>query len=365
MAESQSGGDKTESATPKRRADARKEGNVAKSQELTQSVMMLCASVFLAKYAPYLMKTLAGITRTILANCAKINISYDNLQSYGAWLIVSFFRIVAPFMAFIFVIAFLVTYCQVGNLVKEFKFDMKRLNPFKGLKGVFSVKTVVKFVVDIIKLLIIGVFVVKATKTFLPEILNLTDVTVAQIVSFIGRMIYWMFLRVFFYMFLIALLDFAFQRWKYEEDLKMTKQEVKDEMKSREGDPQVKAKIRQIQMQMARQRMFSEIPEADVVITNPIHYAIAVKYDMQAMGAPRVVAKGARMIAQRIKEIARENNVPIVENKPLARALYKSVDLGEEVPGKLYQAVAEVLAYVYQLNQQKMDKVNQQFSGAV
>lgn len=364
MAESESGGDKTENATPKRRQDARKEGNICKSQEISASVLLMSGLFALSKLAPHIMKDLSLVVTTLFENCAKIVVSFDTLHIHSVWFVMTFFRMVAPFMIVIFVVAYLVNYIQVGNVVKKFKVDLKKLNPFKGMKGVFSMKTAIKFFVDIVKLIIIVTLVIKAAKRFIPEIISLTDASVAQMVYFTGKLIYWILIRIFSYMFLIALLDFAFQKWKYEEDLKMTKQEVKDEMKTRDGDPQVKAKIRRVQMQMARQRMFAEIPEADVVITNPIHYAIVVKYDMEKGGAPRVVAKGARMVAQKIKEIARENNVPIVENKPLARALYKSVELGEEVPGKLYQAVAEVLAYVYQLNQQKMNTINQQFSTA-
>lgn len=361
MAENEAGSDKTEVATPKKREDSRKEGQVCVSQELTKTVILLVGVFFLSMYAPGLTRNLEYALRVILTNAASIEISFDTIPAYSVWLMITIFKSILPAMLTLAVVAYLITFAQVGPLIKPLKVDIKKLNPISKLKQLGSSKTLVKFVVDFVKLIIISVLVWKTIKKGIPDLMSLADMELRQIMLFTGQFIYWLLIKIFFFIFIVSIFDYAYQKWKYEEDLKMTKQEVQDEIKSREGDPKVKAKIRQIQMQMARQRMFQAIPEADVVITNPIHYAIAIKYDMQSMAAPKVVAKGARNIAQKIKDIARENNVPIVENKPLARALYKSVEIDGDVPEKLYQAVAEILAYVYQLNKQKMSDINKQF----
>ena len=365
MAENDAGTEKTERATPKRRDDVRKEGQVCTSKEFSQAVILLAGIFFLNLYMPFLMSDMRNLLVEVLSNASDVEISFDTMPVCSVWFIFRFFRLIFLPVIFFAVVAYFVTFAQVGPLIKEFKIDLKKLNPLKGMKSLFSSRTAVRMVVDIVKLIVISFVFYRAVTLFLPEMFNLADMELDQIMAFTGHLIFWLLVRIFFLMLIVSFFDYAFQKWRYEEDIKMTKQEVKDEMKNREGDPQIKARIRAIQMQLARQRMFAKIPQADVVITNPVHYAIAVQYDIEAMSAPKVVAKGARKIAQKIKDIAMEHNIPIVENKPLAQALYKSVEVDQEVPAKLYQSVAEVLAYVYQLNRRKMEEVNRKFEPAM
>jgi flagellar biosynthetic protein FlhB len=217
------------------------------------------------------------------------------------------------------------------------------------MKRFVSLKSLVELGKSIIKILFIGGIAYLILKSDLEEFPNLIQQEVGQIVVFIARVSLKLFFLVSLAMIVLAVLDYIYQRWQYEQDLKMTKQEVKDEFKQSQGDPKVKARIRGVQLEMARRRMMEAVPEADVVITNPTHLAIALKFDSREMIAPRVVAKGAGFVAQRIREIAEENRIPLVEEKPLAQALYKMVEIGDYIPAELYRAVAEVLAYVYRL----------------
>jgi flagellar biosynthetic protein FlhB len=363
MPESESGGDKTETATGKRRQDARKEGQVCVSRDMSQAIVLLVGLVMLKLWFPSMMEQMRAMLVAVFENCAKVDLSMENMGAHTAWFLLMLTWIMLPFMLALTFVAYLSMIFQVGPLVKEFKVNFKGMNPMSAVKRMFSSTTWVKLLMDLVKLAIICLIVRKAYVKFFPEAMTLLSTDVQTIVLFLGHSTYWIAIRVFFYMLLLSILDLAYQRWKYEEDLKMTKQEVKEEMKSQEGDPEVKQKIRSVQLQMARKRMFAAVPKADVVITNPIHYAVAVQYDMDNMAAPTVVAKGARKIAQRIKEIAREHNVPIVENRPLAQALFKDVEIGQPVPEKLFKAVADVLAFVYRLSKTKIDSLTRQFAG--
>jgi len=217
------------------------------------------------------------------------------------------------------------------------------------MKRLVSLKALVELAKSIVKILIIGSVAYLLVKSDMQDFPALSHQEVGQILVFIARVSLKVCFFVCLAMVILAVLDFLYQRWQHDEDLKMTKQEVRDEQKQTFGDPQVKARIRSVQLEMAKRRMMEAVPEADVVITNPTHLAIALKFDAEEMIAPRVLAKGAGYVAQRIREIAEENQIPIVEEKPLAQALYKMVELGEYIPAELYRAVAEVLAYVYRL----------------
>jgi flagellar biosynthetic protein FlhB len=225
------------------------------------------------------------------------------------------------------------------------KFD--KFNIVKGLKRLFSPRKLVDIPKNFFKLFIIGVAPYYVVKSEFRRLLYIMDSNAWQIMAFIGLILMKILFYVSIIMLLLALIDFVYQKWKFDQDLKMTKDEIKDERKQAEGDPKIKARIRRMQMEFVMKRMMTQVPEADVVVTNPIHLAVALKYDRQSMNAPQVVAKGARIIAEKIKEIARENNVPILENKPLAQSLYKMVEVGDTIPESLYKAVAEILAYVF------------------
>jgi flagellar biosynthetic protein FlhB len=226
---------------------------------------------------------------------------------------------------------------------------LNKLSPISGMKRLVSIKALVELAKSIIKLLFIGTIAYLLVKSDMEAFPVLIHQEVGQILVFIARVSLKISFFVCLALVVLAVLDFLYQRWQHEKDLKMTKQEVKDEQKQTFGDPKVKSRIRSMQMEMARRRMMEAVPEADVVITNPTHLAIAIKFDAEEMIAPQVLAKGAGHVAQRIKEIASENQIPLVEDKPLAQALYKMVELGDYIPAELYRAVAEVLAYVYRL----------------
>ena len=256
-----------------------------------------------------------------------------------------------PVFAAVFVVALISNIAQVGFNVswKAIEPKLSKLNPINGFKQKFTSRAVIEFVKSLVKIAVISLVCYLATKDELLNVLNLYENSTAQILLFLFIKSFWIVIKVCIVMALVAILDYAFQKWKFLEDQKMTQKEVKDERKQTEGDPAVKSKIRQLQMAAARKRMMAEVPEADVVVTNPTHLAVALQYDKEKMDAPTVVAKGAGAVAANIKKIARENDVPIVEDKPLARNLYKAVDIDGQVPFEYYQAVAELLAYVYGL----------------
>ena len=240
---------------------------------------------------------------------------------------------------------------QVGFQINTEAMTLKliKLNPISGMQRLASLKSLVELAKSMIKILFIGSIAYLLVKSDLQEFPSLIQQEVGQILVFIARISLKISFFVCLAMIILAVLDYIYQRWQYEQDLKMTKQEVKDEHRQTYGDPKVKARIRGVQMEMARRRMMEAVPEADVVITNPTRLAIAMKFDAREMIAPRVLAKGSGHIAQRIREIALENKIPIVEEKPLAQALFKMVEIGDYIPAELYRAVAEVLAYVYRL----------------
>jgi flagellar biosynthesis protein FlhB len=229
-----------------------------------------------------------------------------------------------------------------------------KLNPLSGLKRVMISKhALVELMKGLLKVAIVAIVAYNATNGVIEESITLADGEIGAILSFMAKSSLSIGLKVGLAYFVVASGDYVFQRFQFEEQLRMTKQEVKDEAKESEGDPQIKGRIKTIQRQIAYRRMMQDVPKADVVVTNPTHYAVAIKYEAGRMSAPKVVAKGLDLIAQRIKEIAKENNVPLVEDKPLAQLLYKSVEVGDEIPAKLFQAVAQMLAYVYRLRDQR------------
>jgi flagellar biosynthetic protein FlhB len=240
---------------------------------------------------------------------------------------------------------------QIGFQISTEAMSLKlsKLDPISSMKRFVSLKSLIELGKSIIKILFVGGIAYLVVKSDLKEFPYLVQQEVGQIILFIAKVSLKLFFFVCLAMIVLAILDYIYQRWQYEQDLKMTKQEVKDEFKQTYGDPKVKARIRGVQQEMARRRMMEAVPEADVVITNPTHLAIALKFDAREMIAPRVVAKGAGFVAERIREIAAENQIPIIEEKPLAQALFKMVEIGGYIPAELYRAVAEVLAYVYRL----------------
>lgn len=351
MADESSGQEKTESPTSRRLSEARKKGDVAKSMEVPSAAVLLAGLMSIYLLNDYLMERFYMVMKRYLGGLHTFEITQETMFTTALEASLYLVVLAGPIMAVIVVVALLANYAQVGVLFSTEKItpQLDRLNPITGFSNLFSKQAAAQVVKSVAKLLIVGYVAYREVDKALPGILPLVDQEPIQILAFMASTAFWIFLKCAVFVTILAAADYAFQRWQFMEKMKMTKQEVKEEAKQTEGDPLVRGRIRSIQMEMARRRMMAEVPKADVVITNPVRLAIALRYEAQAMSAPQVVAKGAGLIAQRIREIATENGVPIVENKPLAQALYKTAGLNETVPENLFQAVAEVLAYVYSL----------------
>jgi flagellar biosynthetic protein flhB len=353
------GGDKTEKATPKKLDDARKEGRVARSSDLINGFMLLLmffvlklfggimANLFLDSFVKYYNKA-SDISMEVFDVRQAVNLSNE--------IVLDIVIASLPVLIGSFVVALVGNIVQVGWKVtgKPLKPKLDRLNPIGGLKRMFSQEKVVELIKSILKVLAIALVAYNEVKDRWKFILNLYDFEFMQAVLNIFDIVLDVGIKISFIFVIIGLADFGYQKWKHLHDLRMSKQEVKDEMKQSEGDPQIKGQIRQKMREGARRRMMQDLPKADVVITNPTHFAVAVKYDKETAEAPYVLAKGADYVAANIKEIAKQNNIEIVENKPLARMLYYNVEIGDQIPPELYQMVAEVLAYVYSVKNKEI-----------
>ena len=277
--------------------------------------------------------------------------SVESVHLMAGWLLDGTLSILMPMMIALLVIGIVANVAQIGFNIKEDLLapDFTKLNPFSGVKRLVSIKALVELAKSIVKIGFVGLIAYLVLRRELVAIPSLIRADVSETAVYMGTVAFKIAFFVCLGLIVLAAADFAYQRWQHHKNLMMTKQEVKEERKQSDGDPKVKSRIRSMQMEMAQRRMMAAIPTADVIITNPTHFAIAIKFDAHAMDAPQVVAKGADYMAQRIREIAQEHEVPLVENKPLARALFSSTDIGGFIPAELYRAVAEVLAYVYRL----------------
>ena len=331
-------GEKTEEPTEKRRKDARQKGQVAKSQELNTAFVLLIGFFIVRILWEYIYGNIAEYAVYIYTHLPE-STSVESIRELFIGIMLLLAKTSFPIMIAIMIMGLAINIYQVGFMftTQSIGFDLNKLNPINGFGRMFSKRSLVELIKSIIKIAIIGSFLYLYLKDQIPFIPYL-----------IAKVIFNMVFQVIAIIIVMAVADYAYQKWQTTQDLKMSKQDIKDEHKQMEGDPQIKGKIRQKQRQMAMMRMMQEVPKADVIITNPTHIAVALMYK-QGMIAPIVVAKGQDVVAERIKKIARENRVSIVENKPLARALYAAVQVGDMVPHELYQAVAEVLAYVYRL----------------
>ncbi len=351
------GGEKTEQPTSKKLNDARKEGQVAKSKEIANAFGILALFLVLKFYVGTMGESFIDIFQGIYGQIPEIIQMYNGMVPASALILVirsimlRMLLIMAPVLLVAVVVAFVCDVVQVKWKVttKPLKPKFSKLNPIKGFGRIFSKNSLVELLKSVAKIGIIGYVVYSYLQDRLKEIYLLYDLTLNRAIGLVGEIVIDLGIRIAVVYMVLAFLDFAYQKWKFKQDMMMTKQEVKDEYKNQEGDPQIKGKQRQRMREASMRRMMQQLPEADVVITNPTHYAVAIKYDPEQHDAPFVLAKGQDYLAQRIKEIAKENDVEIVENKPLARMLYANVEVGGLVPPELYQAVAEVLAFVYHL----------------
>ena len=342
-------GEKTEEPTSKKRADARKKGQVARSQELNSGFVLLVGFFGLKLLWDSIYVSIATYTTYVFTNLNQ-TVDTENILRIFIGIVMILAKTAFPIMIFIMLIGLVINFFQVGlNFNTEsIEFNLDKLNPINGFGRIFSKRSLVELVKSFFKILVIGFFLYRFIHEQILAMPQFMFFDLTTSLTLVAEIIFRMAFIVIGVIMIMAVMDYGYQKWQTTQDLKMTKQEVKDEMKQTEGDPQIKGKIRQKQRQMAMARMMKEVPKADVIITNPTHYAVALSYE-QGMVAPTVIAKGQDLVAQRIKEIGREARVPIIENKPLARTLFAAVQVGDSVPQELYQAVAEVLAYVYRL----------------
>lgn len=349
MAESDQ--DKTEAPTPRKRQEAREQGNVARSQDLSAAALLLGAVILLSKFGDDILKTMKNIVETLLSEESLADHRIPDLTALFGDLAWRTFGALWPLMLGIVIIGIAVNILQVGLFfsTKKITPNFAALNPTRGLSRMFSGgKGFVTLAMNVTKLIMIVAVAYSAIHDRIGTILNAQVLETSQIFLLGGQTMYDIALRIAVLLLVLAILDYAYQRFRIEKELKMTKQEVKDEMRRMEGDPHIKQRRRQLQMQRAVQRIRQDVPTADVVVTNPTHFAVALKYEKD-MRAPKVVAKGADFLAFRIREVAGEHGIPILERPPLARALYRDVEVGQEIPEEFYATVAEILAYVYEL----------------
>jgi flagellar biosynthesis protein FlhB len=343
---------KTEEASSKRITDTEKKGNFAQSREISSAFVLLASILVFSIAGRHATEIVIKTWYSNLAEIGTINLSANELFRLMKWNMQNFFYIIAPLLSIIMLAGVLASIFQTGGL--QFSWNplspkWNKLNPLKGFGRIFSKSSLVELFKSLFKISIVSIIAYQTISSHWDEIPILMGYGVAQILLFMGEVMVEIMIKVFLVMIFLAALDFTFQKYTYLENLRMTKQEVKDERKDLEGNPQIKQRIRSVQMEMVRRRMMSAVPQADVVITNPTHFSVAIKYDTENYAAPVVVAKGQNNIALKIREIAKENNIPLVEDKPLARTLYKTVDVGQLIPASLYKAVAEILAYVFKL----------------
>ncbi len=351
------GEDKTEEPTSKKLSDARDKGQVAKSREVASCLCLMLMFLIIKFWAGHMgTQFLEVITYVYQDIDASLFFWQGNMPVLDMWRLFRFMMtriivIILPVVLLGVLISFLSDLVQVRwhPTMKTLEPKLSKLNPINGFKKIFSMNSVVEFLKSLVKIGLIFGMSYSFLKDVYPVLFSFYDRPLMQSIALVGDLISDLGIRISAVFMVVAAADFAYQKWKFHKDMKMTKQEVKDEYKNAEGDPQIKGRIRQKMQEASRRRMMQSIPKADVVITNPTHYAVAIRYDPSEMEAPYVLAKGEGYLAQKIKEVARENQIELVENKPLARMLYHNVEIGEMVPPELYQAVAEVLAFVYSI----------------
>ena len=348
--------DKTEEPTAKKISDTRKKGSVARSQELSMAIELLVLFIALKAFGKWAVGKLLEIYRWSLSSALPDYINSErriptvaSMSTLLSDVYKQMLVVMIPFMAAGFLSALLGTGLQFSFKVstEPLKPKLDKFNPVNGFKRMFSKQALVNLLISIAKIAIIFFVAYSVIKGHMNEIFILYELDLMQAVSLVVNLVMDVGIRISVVYVILGFLDFFYQKRKFKNDIKMTKQEVKDEYKDTEGDPEIKGRQRQKMREVSQRRMMQQVPKADVVITNPTHIAVAIQYDSEHSEAPRVTAKGEELVAQRIKEVARENNVDIVENKPLARALYTTVDIGADIPPELYQAVAEVLAVIY------------------
>ncbi|MEA5010147.1 MAG: flagellar biosynthesis protein FlhB [Angelakisella sp.] len=350
-------GEKTEKATPKRKQDERKKGNIFQSREIGIVFPLIFVFYSFKFLAPY---SLSAIQKNIsyffnLAATTDIVTPVD-IKTHFITGCITFLITAMPLLLISSLVAVVFTMAQTKMLFsfKALKFKASRLSPIQGFKKIFSLRGIIELLKSIIKIIILGTIIWNVLSSEIPYLPRMMDMEVGTAIFVTGNIILSIVKFAAIIFSFVALFDYIYQWWDYERNLRMSKQEIKEEYKQTEGDPQIKSKIKEKQQEQARRRMMANVPSADVVIRNPTHYAVAIKYDPEKNNAPMVIAKGADNIALKIIEIAEQNDIIVTENRPLARGLYETVDIDMEIPDQFYQAVAEVLAFVYSLKKKEL-----------
>lgn len=343
--------EKTEEATPKKKADARKKGQVPKSTDLNSAIILLLVVILIMVLGGFIFSSIQEFLQYSLGKGLNRTITLGNILGIFIEELSFYLKIAFPIMGAVMLVGVLVNIAQVGFIrtLHPLKPDFKKLNPIEGFKRIFSQKSLFDLGKNFLKLIIVAIIAYLFIRDNLQSVLATAQMSIQGVFPLFKGIVQSLMIRVGIVLFVLAIIDYFYQRYDFKKNLRMTKQEIKDEMKQSEGDPQIKSKMKQKQRQISMNRMMADVSNSTVVVTNPTHLAIAIQYDESSTGAPVILAKGADYVAEKIRKIAREEEIPIIENKPLARSLYKNVEIGEEIPMELYQAVAEILAIVYQM----------------
>lgn len=344
--------EKTEAPTQRRRDEARQEGQVAKSQDLTAALSLMAASLLLWALGLRMLSTMRQTMASMLSGEQSMNVArVDDVNQVMAYSGARLAEAAGPLLLALALVVMLAAMGQVGVLItgKPLEPSLSKLSPLKGFKNLFDARAGMRLVMNLAKTAIIGLMGIVVITSQMPKILLLATLDPLPMFKGACELVFVLSVALALLLLVLGVADYAFQRVQRERDLRMTKQEIKEEMKRMEGDPLVKQRRSRVARQLALQRINQAVPKADVIVTNPTHFAIALRYDRESMGAPKVVAKGADYMAMRIRHLATAHGVPMVERKELARALYRTVEVGQEVPPQFYGAVAEILAYVYRL----------------
>ena len=342
-------GEKTEKATPKKRQDSRKKGQVAKSQDVNTAIVLLGVFSFLSLAGSYLLEIIFSVMRHTFQDLMLVKLTEENIFTIFIAILKELVYFLGPIMLVAMIAGVASNYMQVGFLfsTEVIQPKLEKLNPIKGFKRIFSIRAIVELFKSILKISVVGLITFLVLWSRVDEILFLAQKPIGAALATVASLTVQMGLFASAALLVISVLDYMYQKYDFEKNIRMSKQDIKDEYKNMEGDPLIKSKIKQKQREMAMRRMMQEVPNADVVITNPTHYAIALKYDENKLDAPYVVAKGVDFVAQKIKLIAKEKDIITVENRPLARALYSQTEIGDAIPEEFFKAVAEILAHVY------------------
>jgi flagellar biosynthesis protein FlhB len=347
-------GEKTEKATPKKRDDARKKGQTAKSQDVNTAIILLAVFLFLTFSASYIGDIVFDLFHQTFQEYMLMDLTENTVQVITMDLMKEIALLLGPIMLVALLSGLFSNYIQVGVMftTEPLQPKLEKIDPIKGFKRIFSLRAIVELLKSILKISFVGAITFVILWMNIDRVLTLSFKSVGDSLTTMASLTIQMGIAASLALLFLSLFDFLYQKYDFEKNIRMSKQDLKDEHKNIEGDPLIKSKIKQRQREMAMRRMMQEVPEADVVITNPTHFAIALKYDENKMDAPFVVAKGVDYLAQKIKYVANENDVVMVENRPLARSLYDSAEIGDAVPEEFFKAVAEILAYVYRIKNQ-------------